>query len=140
MDYVVDAASFFCREAYCNLDGISLRSLASKCQGRPASRHFLQRWAISPLQNLRSSQFYSMAYPFPRFASAPQTPLHARHAPKRDLESSPMARPSNTIAASRRTGLAVFLVLAVFLWMINPFSGPPTQIDRIPFSNNVVDE
>ena len=76
-----------------------------------------------------------MAYPFPPFFTAPQTPLQAP-----DMKSPPIFSNSNSVAASKRTAFTVILAIALFFWMISPFSGPPRQLDRVPFSHDSVEE
>jgi len=86
----------------------------------PSTPHTLEPSRFEDLKRLDTeSQSYSMAYPFPRFASGPQTPQHVSDSEN----SSPMARPNDSNARSKRTALAAFVVFAVFLWMISPLSG-----------------
>ncbi|KAL2040909.1 hypothetical protein N7G274_006367 [Stereocaulon virgatum] len=84
-------------------------------------------------------QSYSFAYPFPRFVpaskSAPSTP---QNTPIPDIALMP--RNSNPSAASKRTAFAVIVAIAVFLWMLNPFSSATRQLDRVPFSRDTVDD
>ena len=76
-----------------------------------------------------------MAYPFPLFSSAPQTPLQAPA-----MKTSPILSNSKPVAASKRTAFTVILAIALFLWMISPLSGSPRQLDRVPFPQNSVEE
>ena len=76
-----------------------------------------------------------MTYPFPPLSTAPQTPLQAPN-----MKTPPIRSNSNPVAASKRTAFTVILAIALFLWMISPFSGPPRQLDRVPFSQNSVKE
>ena len=56
------------------------------------------------------------------------------------MKTSPIRRNSNPIVAYKRTTFTVILTLALFLWMINPFSASPRQFDRVPFSQGSVEE
>ena len=78
----------------------------------------------------------NMAYPFPRSVTGPQTPEHVS-----DVKFLLMPRGNNsTLLASKRTALAVFVAIALFLWMISPYSGSSRQTDMIPFSHDAIDE
>lgn len=88
----------------------------------PPTPHTLDLSRLEDFQSLDSqSKSYSMAYPFPRFASAPQTPQHVPDPEK----SSPMGHPKDSAAGSKRTAITAFVVLALFLWIISPLSGTP---------------
>lgn len=76
-----------------------------------------------------------MAYPFPPLFAAPQTPLQSSA-----MKTSPIRNISNPVAASKRTAFTVILAIALFLWMISPFPGSPRQLDRVPFSQNSVED
>lgn len=89
----------------------------------PPTPHTLGPSRPDHLQKLDTeSQSYSMAYPFPRFGSAPQTPQHVPEAEK----SLPMTRSTDSTVASKRTSVVAFVVIALFLWIISPFSGSPS--------------
>ena len=106
----------------------------------PASRSF-SLFAPHPSRNQTNQNTkipplsISMAYPFPPFFTAPQTPLQAP-----DMKSPPILGNSNPVVASKRTAFTVILAIALFFWMISTFSGPPRQLDRVPFSHDSVEE
>lgn len=76
-----------------------------------------------------------MAYSSPPLFAAPQTPLQAPA-----MKTPPTRNNSNPVAAFKRTAFTVILAIALFLWMISPFPGSPRQLDRVPFSQNSVEE
>lgn len=78
-----------------------------------------------------------MAYPFPRFASAPQTPQHIQGMESpRDV----MPRSTKPIGGYKRTGVILILVAITLLWMIIPFHASSNSTDRIPFSHDTIEE
>ncbi|KAF6221428.1 hypothetical protein HO133_002284 [Letharia lupina] len=56
------------------------------------------------------------------------------------MKTPPIRSNSNPVAASKRTAFTVILAIALFLWMISPFSASPRQLDRVPFSQNSVED
>ena len=79
-----------------------------------------------------------MAYPFSRFASAPQTPqpVQSSEAPKEVMVRKPPLH-----RTARRTIAVVLATLALFLWWTGAFSSKSSrQTDRIPFSQNSIEE
>lgn len=78
-----------------------------------------------------------MAYPFPRFASAPQTPQHVQGI---ETPRDAISRTTSYRRPIRRS--VIFLVTAtiVLLWCCGLFSNSSKQTDRIPFSNDSIEE
>ncbi|CAD6568399.1 MAG: hypothetical protein ASARMPREDX12_001397 [Alectoria sarmentosa] len=56
------------------------------------------------------------------------------------MKSPPILGNSNPVVASKRTAFTVILAIALFFWMISTFSGPPRQLDRVPFSHDSVED
>ena len=77
-----------------------------------------------------------MAYPFPRFASAPLTPQHLRgiESPRNSIRH---PRPSGFLT---RVTVLLGLFILLMIWIINPFSTPTRRNDRIPLSHDLIDE
>lgn len=79
----------------------------------------------------------TMAYPFPRFASAPQTPQHVQgiETPREAMSRNPSRH------RSIKRGL-IFLVTStvVLIWWCGAFSKSSKQTDRVPFSHDLVEE
>ncbi|MCJ1433133.1 hypothetical protein MMC27_002492 [Xylographa pallens] len=80
-----------------------------------------------------------MAYPFPRFASTPQTPQYIQgiESPSTNIPRSPKSRSS---LSQKRFVALVFFVIAILLWSIDPFSRPSKETDKIPFSHDDIDD
>lgn len=78
-----------------------------------------------------------MAYPFPRFASAPQTPQHVQ-----GIETPRDAISRHTsYRRSLRRGLILLVTSTIaLLWWCGSFSKSHKQTDRIPFSHDLVEE
>ncbi|KAK0514155.1 hypothetical protein JMJ35_003877 [Cladonia borealis] len=76
-----------------------------------------------------------MAFPFPGYPSAPQTPQHFPIP-----ESPSMPRKSNPNAAYKRTALAVAIAFTILLWMMGPWFASPNRLDNVPFSLNTVED
>lgn len=78
-----------------------------------------------------------MAYPFPRFASAPQTPQHVQgiETPREAMSRNPSRH------RSIKRGL-IFLVTStvVLIWWCGAFSKSSKQTDRVPFSHDLVED
>lgn len=79
-----------------------------------------------------------MAYPFPRFASAPQTPQHVQgiETPREAMSRSP----SYYRRSTRRGLIMAVTATAALLWWCGAFSKSSKQTDRIPFSHDLVEE
>jgi len=78
-----------------------------------------------------------MAYPFPRFASAPQTPQHIQGMESpRDV----MPRSGKPVGGYKRTGVILILVAITLLWMMTSFRASSNRIDRIPLSRDAIEE
>ena len=79
-----------------------------------------------------------MAYPFPKVASAPQTPQHLQgiESPRINLTS----RDDKVTMAKKRVLLLVITFLAFIIWLIDPFPNTLKRTDQIPFSSGLVDE
>ena len=78
---------------------------------------------------------HKMAFPFPGYPNAPQTPQHFLIP-----ESPSMPRKSNPNAAYKRTALAVAITITILLWMMRPWFASPNRLDNVPFSLNTVEE
>ena len=76
-----------------------------------------------------------MEYQLPPFFNLPQTSLHTSA-----MKTSPSRRNSKLIAASKQTTFTVVLTIALLLWMLRPFLSSSEQLDKVPFSQNSVDE
>ena len=78
-----------------------------------------------------------MAYPFPRFATSPQTPQHIQGVESpRDV----MPRNSRSLGDYKRSGAILILVAITLLWMTSHFRASPNQADRIPLSYDAIEE
>ncbi|MCJ1389626.1 hypothetical protein MMC18_002483 [Xylographa bjoerkii] len=80
-----------------------------------------------------------MAYPFPRFANTPQTPQYIQgiESPSTNIPRSPKSRSS---VSQKRYVALLFFVIAILLWLVNPFSRQPKETDKIPFSHDDIDD
>ena len=83
----------------------------------------------------KTSVGMSMDYPFPPFFNLPQARLHTSA-----MKTSPTRRNRNLIAASKQTTFTVVLTIALLFWMLRPFISSPKQLDKVPFSQNSVEE
>ena len=79
-----------------------------------------------------------MAYPFPKVATAPQTPQHIQGIESPRINSN--AHHEKLIMANKRLILLTVLSLAFIVWLIDPFSHTAKGTDQIPFSPGLVDE
>ena len=82
--------------------------------------------------------FVTMAYPFPKVATAPQTPQHIQGIESPQINSN--AHHEKLIMANKRLVLLTVLSLAFIVWLIDPFSHTVKGTDQIPFSPGLVDE
>ncbi|MCJ1280779.1 hypothetical protein MMC26_000096 [Xylographa opegraphella] len=80
-----------------------------------------------------------MAYPFPRFANTPQTPQYIQGIESPSTNISRSLKSRSSLSQKRFVALLLFLV-AILLWLIDPFSRPPKETDKIPFSHDEIDE
>ncbi|MCJ1235912.1 hypothetical protein MMC14_003886 [Varicellaria rhodocarpa] len=79
-----------------------------------------------------------MAYPFPKVATAPQTPQHIQGIESPQINSN--AHHEKLIMANKRLVLLTVLSLAFIVWLIDPFSHTVKGTDQIPFSPGLVDD
>lgn len=80
----------------------------------------------------------SMEYPFPPFFPPPHPPFKSLAMKTPPTRSN--SKPAAAFAAYKRTAFTIILTVALFLWIINPFSGSPRQPDRVPFLQDSVEE
>jgi len=80
-----------------------------------------------------------MAYPFPRFANTPQSPQYVQGVESRrtSTHQNPTTRSS---LSKKRVAAVIFVVTAILIWLVDPFSRPVKQTDKIPFSHDEIEE